>query len=43
VGEWPPSAGSWELLVNCTPLGGPSRETRVHCRTAHLPGEWCTT
>jgi shikimate dehydrogenase/3-dehydroquinate dehydratase type I len=24
VGEWPPPAGSWDLLVNCTPLGGPS-------------------
>jgi shikimate dehydrogenase len=23
VGEWPPPAGSWDLLVNCTPLGGP--------------------
>jgi 3-dehydroquinate dehydratase / shikimate dehydrogenase len=22
AGEWPPSAGSWDLLVNCTPLGG---------------------
>ena len=22
VGEWPPSRGSWEVLVNCTPLGG---------------------
>jgi 3-dehydroquinate dehydratase/shikimate dehydrogenase len=22
VGEWPPRAGSWDLLVNCTPLGG---------------------
>jgi 3-dehydroquinate dehydratase/shikimate dehydrogenase len=21
---WPPPAGSWDLLVNCTPLGGPS-------------------
>lgn len=21
VGEWPPSRASWELLVNCTPLG----------------------
>jgi len=21
---WPPAAGSWDLLVNCTPLGGPS-------------------
>jgi len=24
VGTWPPSSGSWDLLVNCTPLGGPS-------------------
>jgi 3-dehydroquinate dehydratase/shikimate dehydrogenase len=24
IGPWPPPAGSWELLVNCTPLGGPS-------------------
>ncbi len=22
VGEWPPRPGSWDLLVNCTPLGG---------------------
>jgi 3-dehydroquinate dehydratase/shikimate dehydrogenase len=22
TGEWPPRAGSWDLLVNCTPLGG---------------------
>jgi 3-dehydroquinate dehydratase / shikimate dehydrogenase len=22
VGEWPPPAGSWDVLVNCTPLGG---------------------
>jgi shikimate 5-dehydrogenase len=21
VGPWPPPAGSWDLLVNCTPLG----------------------
>jgi 3-dehydroquinate dehydratase/shikimate dehydrogenase len=21
AGEWPPRAGSWDLLVNCTPLG----------------------
>ena len=25
VGEWPPSPGSWDLLVNCTPLGGTTR------------------
>ncbi len=24
VGQWPPSDGSWDLLVNCTPLGGSS-------------------
>lgn len=22
VGEWPPVGGSWDILVNCTPLGG---------------------
>jgi shikimate dehydrogenase len=22
VGAWPPTAGTWDLLVNCTPLGG---------------------
>ncbi len=22
AGVWPPAAGSWDLLVNCTPLGG---------------------
>ena len=22
VGAWPPPAGSWDLLVNCTPVGG---------------------
>jgi 3-dehydroquinate dehydratase/shikimate dehydrogenase len=22
VGEWPPAADSWDVLVNCTPLGG---------------------
>jgi 3-dehydroquinate dehydratase/shikimate dehydrogenase len=24
AGAWPPPAGSWDLLVNCTPLGGPN-------------------
>jgi 3-dehydroquinate dehydratase/shikimate dehydrogenase len=24
AGPWPPAAGSWDLLVNCTPLGGPT-------------------
>ena len=22
AGEWPPVAGSWDVLVNCTPIGG---------------------
>jgi 3-dehydroquinate dehydratase/shikimate dehydrogenase len=22
VGEWPPPTGSWDVLVNCTPVGG---------------------
>ena len=22
TGDWPPAAGSWDVLVNCTPLGG---------------------
>ena len=25
VGTWPPRPGSWDILVNCTPLGGISR------------------
>ena len=24
VGSWPPPPDSWDLLVNCTPLGGPT-------------------
>jgi shikimate 5-dehydrogenase len=24
AGSWPPPTGSWDLLVNCTPLGGPN-------------------
>ena len=33
VGEWPPSGGSWDLLVNCTPLGGPAARNQ-----SPLPG-----
>ena len=33
VGPWPPAAGSWDLLVNTTPLGGANR--RDH---SPLPG-----
>ena len=31
--SWPPAPGSWDLLVNCTPLGGPSAR-----RESPLPG-----
>jgi shikimate dehydrogenase len=24
LGSWPPATGSWDVLVNCTPLGGPA-------------------
>jgi shikimate dehydrogenase len=33
AGPWPPPAGSWDLLVNCTPLGGPD-----HRDDSPLPG-----
>ena len=33
VGPWPPAAGSWDVLVNTTPLGGANR--RDH---SPLPG-----
>ena len=29
AGSWPPPAGSWDLLVNCTPLGGPAARTET--------------
>jgi 3-dehydroquinate dehydratase/shikimate dehydrogenase len=34
VGEWPPARGSWDLLVNCTPLG-----MYPHVRQTPLPIE----
>jgi 3-dehydroquinate dehydratase/shikimate dehydrogenase len=33
AGEWPPAAGSWDVLVNCTPLGGATAPT-----ASPLPG-----
>ena len=33
AGSWPPPPGSWDLLVNCTPLGGPTARTE-----SPLPG-----
>ena len=33
AGSWPPPAGSWDFLVNCTPLGGPTARNQ-----SPLPG-----
>jgi shikimate 5-dehydrogenase len=33
AGPWPPAAGSWDLLVNTTPLGGATRRA-----VSPLPG-----
>ena len=33
VGPWPPAHGSWDLLVNCTPLGGAGKHDQ-----SPLPG-----
>jgi 3-dehydroquinate dehydratase/shikimate dehydrogenase len=37
AGEWPPAPGSWDVLVNCTPLGGAG-----HVDEAPLPKELVT-
>jgi 3-dehydroquinate dehydratase/shikimate dehydrogenase len=37
AGEWPPSAGSWDVLVNCTPLGGAGKRAE-----SPLPSELVT-
>jgi shikimate 5-dehydrogenase len=37
LGTWPPSPGSWDLLVNCTPLGGAQRHDE-----SPMPREWLT-
>ena len=29
AGAWPPPAGSWDVLVNCTPLGGAGTARRI--------------
>jgi len=35
---WPPPAGSWDLLVNCTPLGGANRRGESPISNAALDG-----
>jgi 3-dehydroquinate dehydratase/shikimate dehydrogenase len=38
AGEWPAPAGSWDLLVNCTPLGGPTAPTESPLPEGSLAG-----
>jgi shikimate dehydrogenase len=38
AGVWPPPAGSWDLLVNCTPLGGANRRDESPMAGAALDG-----
>jgi shikimate dehydrogenase len=37
VGAWPPEPGSWDLLINCTPIG-----TRPHLDESPVPAERLT-
>jgi shikimate dehydrogenase len=38
TGPWPPDDGSWDLLVNCTPLGSPSLPAVSPLPEGHLEG-----
>lgn len=38
IGEWPPVEGSWDLLVNCTPLGGSSARDQSPIARERLTG-----
>jgi 3-dehydroquinate dehydratase / shikimate dehydrogenase len=38
VGPWPPDPGSWDLLVNCTPVGMEPRPEETPVPAAHLTG-----
>jgi 3-dehydroquinate dehydratase/shikimate dehydrogenase len=37
-GSYPPEAGSWDVLVNCTPLGGPGHRTESPVPAPRLTG-----
>jgi shikimate dehydrogenase len=37
-GPFPPVAGSWDLLVNCTPLGGAARRSESPLPAGRLTG-----
>ena len=43
AGEWPPPAGSWDVLVNCTPLGERGSATSRRFRASSCQGRWSTT
>jgi 3-dehydroquinate dehydratase / shikimate dehydrogenase len=36
--EWPPAPGTWDLLVNCTPLGGAGKRNESPLDREHLKG-----
>jgi shikimate dehydrogenase len=38
AGSYPPPAGSWDLLVNCTPLGGAARRSESPMPADRLTG-----
>ena len=38
VGGWPPKPGSWDLLVNCTPVGMYPRSDETPLASPHLSG-----
>lgn len=40
VGPWPPEAGTWDLLVNCTPLGSASAPNASPMADAALDGRF---
>jgi len=38
TGEWPPAPGSWDVLVNCTPLGGAGQREESPLPRASVTG-----
>ena len=40
VGSWPPARGSWDLLVNCTPIGMYPRDDETPVPAGQLTGRY---
>lgn len=40
LGPWPPTPGSWDLLVNCTPVGMYPRVNETPLAADHLTGKY---